>query len=48
VEESIRHFENARALLDNYQAEDVLPESDGMTARRLREIIELTLRQEAA
>lgn len=35
-----RHFTNALALLDKYQPGDLLPESEGMTVQRLREIIE--------
>lgn len=37
--EANRHFANASALLGDYQAADVLPESDGLTAGRLGEII---------
>ena len=35
-----RHFTNVLALLDKYQPGDLLPESEGMTVQRLREIIE--------
>lgn len=37
--ESVKHFENALLLLRGYGREDTLPESDGITAGRLREII---------
>jgi chemotaxis protein methyltransferase CheR len=37
--EAARHFDNARALLDAYAPEQVLPEFDGMTAGRLMEMI---------
>jgi chemotaxis protein methyltransferase CheR len=39
-EESSKYFENTIVLLDRYQPEDMLPESDGMTAKRLRQVIE--------
>jgi chemotaxis protein methyltransferase CheR len=39
VEEAIKHFENARALLATYSLEQILPESEGVTAGRLIEII---------
>ncbi|MEW6614371.1 MAG: CheR family methyltransferase [Thermodesulfobacteriota bacterium] len=39
LQEARKHFENALSLLDSYQQEDVLPESEGMTAGRLMEII---------
>jgi chemotaxis protein methyltransferase CheR len=42
--ESARHFENALALLVSKRPEDVLPESEGISAGRLRQMIE-TLRQ---
>jgi chemotaxis protein methyltransferase CheR len=38
--ESDRHFANALSSLEGHGAEDVLPEPDGITAGRLREIIE--------
>jgi chemotaxis protein methyltransferase CheR len=38
-----RHFANALAFLGDYQPEDMLPESEGMTAGRLREIIEAVM-----
>lgn len=34
-----KHFANAEALLNGYAPEDVLPESDGITAGRLMQII---------
>lgn len=37
--ESNKHFENALSSLSAYRPEDVLPESDGLTAGRLIEII---------
>jgi chemotaxis protein methyltransferase CheR len=40
TKESIKHFANARVLLNAYGHDDVLPESDGMSAGRLIEIIE--------
>ncbi|MBI2986298.1 MAG: tetratricopeptide repeat protein [Deltaproteobacteria bacterium] len=40
--EATRHFENARILLGAYAQEEILPESEGMTAGRLREIMRST------
>jgi len=40
-----KHFVNALQLLDRYQQDDLLPESEGMTAGRLAEIIN-TMREE--
>jgi chemotaxis protein methyltransferase CheR len=37
--EAQRHFTNARRLLQQYRAEDIVPESDGLTAGRLLELI---------
>ena len=34
-----KHFETALALLSAYRPHEVLPESDGMTAGRVRKII---------
>jgi len=34
-----KHFENTVALLDSFAPEEILPESEGMSAARLREII---------
>jgi chemotaxis protein methyltransferase CheR len=39
VQEANKHLENALRLLRRYQKEDVLPESEGITAGRLTEII---------
>jgi len=36
---SDKHFENARALLATFPPEEILPESGGITAGRLTEII---------
>jgi chemotaxis protein methyltransferase CheR len=38
-EESRRHFANAQSLLDTYHPDDILPESEGMSAGGLGEII---------
>jgi chemotaxis protein methyltransferase CheR len=47
--ETNRHFANTLALLEKYQSGDILPESEGMTAQRLKEIIEtVNYGQEAA
>ncbi len=35
-----KHFKNARMLLGHYKKEDTLPESDGITAGRLAQIID--------
>jgi chemotaxis protein methyltransferase CheR len=37
---SEKYFANALALLNTHQAEDILPESEGMTAQRLMEVIQ--------
>jgi chemotaxis protein methyltransferase CheR len=39
-----RYLQNVLALLRNRPHEDIMPESDGLTAGRLREIIEATMR----
>jgi chemotaxis protein methyltransferase CheR len=39
--ESEKHFENVLVLLASYGPEEAVPESDGLSARRLREIITL-------
>ena len=36
---SNRHFNNALSLLKTYEQKEILPESEGITAGRLREII---------
>jgi chemotaxis protein methyltransferase CheR len=38
-----KYFKNVLALLEDYQADDILPEAEGLTAGRLREIIRATL-----
>lgn len=38
-EEAAKHFANAARLLENSQPDDILPESDGLTAVRLAQII---------
>ena len=42
-EEARRHFSNALRLLAGRPPEEVLPESDGLTAGRLTEIIKSLL-----
>lgn len=39
-----RHFRTARALLDDRQDDELLPESDGLMAGRLREILDSMLK----
>ena len=39
-----KSFENVLALLSAYRAEDILPEFEGLTAGRCREIIHATVR----
>ncbi|MCF6149164.1 MAG: tetratricopeptide repeat protein [Candidatus Kuenenia sp.] len=41
LNESSKHYENALMLLKNHKPEDVLPESEGITAGRLKEIIRI-------
>lgn len=48
AKESEKHFQNALALLRSYEQEDVLPESEGITAGRLREIIQAMAEKERA
>ena len=43
TKEAEKHFENALSLLQAHRTEDILPESDGMTAGRLMEIIRSTV-----
>jgi chemotaxis protein methyltransferase CheR len=45
--EAGKHFENARAALRNYGENDILPESEGVSARRMEEIIASMPREEA-
>jgi chemotaxis protein methyltransferase CheR len=40
-------FKNVLALLEGYQADDILPEAEGLTVGRLREIVRLTLQTRA-
>jgi chemotaxis protein methyltransferase CheR len=42
VEESERHFRNALVLLQGYGEDEIVPDSEGMTAGRLSEIIRCT------
>lgn len=42
--EAGKHFETMLALLSAYRPDEVLPESEGMTVGRLREIIALLYR----
>ncbi|MGB8355755.1 MAG: CheR family methyltransferase, partial [Chthoniobacteraceae bacterium] len=46
-EESTRHFSNVLVLLNRYGADDVLPQSDGLAAGRLREMVQSTMSMEA-
>jgi chemotaxis protein methyltransferase CheR len=48
LKESGKHVANALALLSAYRRDDILPESDGITAGRLREIITSTYQQPQA
>ncbi len=43
AKEAARHLENAAALLGGYGDDDLLPGSDGLSARRLGEIIAATM-----
>jgi chemotaxis protein methyltransferase CheR len=47
VKESEKHFENVLSLLTSYGPEEVVPESEGLSARRLREIVTVQRAQEA-
>lgn len=42
MKESRKHFANALSLLDSYDPADILPESEGLSAGRLREIMRTT------
>jgi chemotaxis protein methyltransferase CheR len=42
MKEADKHFKNVLNLLDRYRQDDILPESEGMTAGRLAEIVNLT------
>ena len=46
LKESQKHFENALSLLSAYQQGEVLPESEGIAAGRLAEIIQSTTDRE--
>jgi len=48
LREAEKHFENALALLNSYSPKDALPESDGLTAGRLSEIIRTTNQMKAS
>jgi chemotaxis protein methyltransferase CheR len=45
--EAGKHFDHALSLLRRYRPEDIVPESDGMTAGRLLEVIQATVYGEA-
>jgi chemotaxis protein methyltransferase CheR len=47
-QESTKHFENALSLLRTYRPEDFVPEAEGMTVKRMEEILQATLRGEGA
>jgi chemotaxis protein methyltransferase CheR len=47
LKESEKNFDNAISLLNRMQTEEIVPESEGMTAGRLKEIIKFTSGQEA-
>jgi len=48
LKESQKHFENALSLLSAYQQGEVLPESEGIAAGRLTEIIQSTTDRETS
>lgn len=43
VKEANKHFQNTSDLLENMEREDTVPDSDGMTAGRLKEIINTSI-----
>jgi chemotaxis protein methyltransferase CheR len=43
LREAAKSFDNALSLLSAYRPEDMLPESEGITAGRLREVIQFSL-----
>ena len=43
-----KHFENARRAVQKFRPDDILPESEGVTAARMAEIIATALNEEAA
>ena len=47
-EETARHFSNALALLNRHGADDILPQSDGLAAGRLREMLQSAMPLEAS
>jgi chemotaxis protein methyltransferase CheR len=47
LKESEKHFENVLLLLASYGPEEAVPESEGLSARRLREIVTLQRSQKA-
>jgi chemotaxis protein methyltransferase CheR len=47
VEESTKHFENALSLLRSYGPEDIVPESEAITAGNLVHIVQSSMRREA-
>jgi chemotaxis protein methyltransferase CheR len=48
LKESEKHFENVLLLLASYGPEETVPESEGLSARRLREIVTLQRSQKTA
>jgi chemotaxis protein methyltransferase CheR len=48
VSESIKHLQNVRKLLARYSPDEVVPESEGITAERLIEIVNSLLEMEVA
>ncbi len=46
LKEAERHFANTRTLLKAYQPDDVLPQSDGLVAGRLQEMVESAMAME--
>jgi chemotaxis protein methyltransferase CheR len=48
LKQSEKHFANVRLLLARYQPEDIVPESEGLSAGRLREMIVLSASQGVA
>lgn len=48
LKESQKHFANVRLLLARYEPEDIVPEFEGLSAGRLREMIVLPTSQETA
>ncbi len=48
LKEAERHFTNTRTLLASYQPNEILPQSDGLVAGRLREMVESAMAMEKA